>query len=111
MIHILTSHATEKQVAEMLEELGDYIKLAVDIRRGIIAGGGALHADCEEILLIEGSDQEDIWGADWEPSIQQLKFGALINIRPGQNNPSMEILDPNIRARLSEIVSNLFGNI
>ena len=30
----------------MLEAQGAYIKLAVDIERGIIAGGGEYHADC-----------------------------------------------------------------
>jgi hypothetical protein len=60
-IHLLRQPASEQQVAEMLEALGDYIKLAVDIKYGIAAGGGALHADCEAILLSEGSSQEDIW--------------------------------------------------
>lgn len=50
MIHLLHSRATKKQVDEMLETLGVYIKLAVDIKRSILAGGGALHADCEAAL-------------------------------------------------------------
>jgi len=48
----------------MLEAQGSYIKLAVDIARGVVVGGGEYHADCEEILLERGSRQEDIWGAD-----------------------------------------------
>ena len=51
MIHLLRSRATSEQFAEMLEELTDYIKLAVGIERGIVAGGGELHADCEALLL------------------------------------------------------------
>lgn len=47
MIHIIRTHATRQQIDEMLESLGTYIKLAVDIERGILAGGGALHADCD----------------------------------------------------------------
>jgi hypothetical protein len=39
----------------------------VDIKREILAGGGILYADCEAILLKDGSKQEDIWGADWIP--------------------------------------------
>jgi hypothetical protein len=46
----------------MLEELGIYIKLAVDVERNILAGGGEYHADCEEALLEDGSRQEDVWG-------------------------------------------------
>src|SRR5512134_3363745 len=106
MIHLLRSHATKQQVDEMLEILGVYIKLAVDIQRGILAGGGGLHADCEAVLLEDGSKQEDIWGADWIPSTQQVRYEALINIRPHQNNPAMEILDFSIRDRIAKIVKN-----
>ena len=111
MIHLLHSRATKKQIDEMLETLGVYIKLAVDIRRGILAGGGVLHADCEAVLLEEGSQQDDIWGADWIPSTQQILYEALINIRPKQNNPSMKILDPFIRNRITEIVQSILGGV
>ncbi len=60
MIHIIRSRATAQQIAEMLEALDGYIKLAVDVERGILAGGGAMHADCESALLDDGSEQEDI---------------------------------------------------
>jgi len=46
MIHIIRESATSAQIEEMLETLGSYIKLAVDIEQGILAGGGELHADC-----------------------------------------------------------------
>lgn len=62
MIHLLRSRATRQQLDEMLEALTIYIKVAVDIRRGILAGGGVLHADCETALLDDGSPQEEIWG-------------------------------------------------
>ena len=45
----------------------EILKLAVDIERGILAGGGELHADCEAVLLGNGSKQVDIGGADWYP--------------------------------------------
>lgn len=54
-IYIVRVHATSTQMKEMLAALGIYIKLAVDIRRGILAGGGELHADCERALLEDGS--------------------------------------------------------
>ena len=49
---------------QMLEALGIYIKVAVDIERSTLAGGGELHADCEQAFLREGSKQTNIWGAD-----------------------------------------------
>jgi len=111
MIHLLRSRATKQQIEEMAEELGAYIKLAVDVRNGILAGGGALHADCEAVLFNEGSLQEDIWGADWIPSTRQIRYEALINIRPHQNNLSMEILDPSIRNQVREIVGRLLESV
>ena len=98
-------------MADMLQTLATYVKLAVDIRRGILAGGGTLHADCEAVLLEDGSQQEDIWGADWIPAAQQVTFESLINIRPRQNNPSMEILDPAIREQVSEIACQLLSGV
>jgi len=98
-------------MADMLQALGTYVKLAVDIRRGVLAGGGAMHADCEAALLEDGSQQEDVWGADWNPAAQQVTFESLINIRPRQNNPSMDILDKAIRQRVAEIAYQLVGRV
>ncbi len=111
MIHLIRSRATRQQLDEMLETLKVYVKVAVDTRQGILAGGGVLHADCEAVLLDEGGRQEDIWGADWVPETQQIQYEALINIRPRQNNPSMTILDPAIRDRVRDIVQDLLGGI
>jgi len=111
VIHIIRSHAQKQQLTDMRQTLGTYIKLAVDVRRGILAGGGAMHADCEAALLEDGSQQEDVWGADWNPAAQQVIFESLINIRPRQNNPSMEILDQTICDRVSEIVNQLLGDV
>ena len=111
MIYIIRERATPDQIEEMSQMLQTYIKLAVDIDRGILAGGGAMHADCEAVLLEDGSQQEYIWGADWNPSAQQVSFESLINIRPRQQNPSMEILDAKIRKQVAEIVVKRLGGV
>lgn len=107
MIHIIRTLATQQQIDEMMQSLETYIKLAVDIERGILAGGGVMHADCEAVLLEDGSLQKDVWGADWNPTARQVTFESLINIRPRQANPSMEILDPQIRDRVAQITRHL----
>jgi len=109
-IHLIQSKATAEQIADMLVTLHDYIKLAVDIDQGILAGGGALHADCEAVLLENGSRQESIWGADWVPSSRKVHFEALINLRPHQDNLSMTIQDPKVRSRVEEIAHTLLGD-
>ena len=107
MIHIFGVRATKEQLAQMLRVHGAYVKLAVDIRRKVIAGGGALHSDCEAVLLRDGSLQEDIWGVDWLPSTEEVLHRALINIRPRQSNPSMTILDPTVRGQVEQLVKRL----
>jgi hypothetical protein len=111
MIHLLRSPASRQQMEEMLEALEDYVKLAVDVERGVLAGGGTVHADCEALLLDDGSEQDHIWGADWIPSTQEIRHEALINIRPRQNNPTMGILNPRIRDRIDQVVRELLGNV
>ena len=111
MIYIIREKVTPEQIKDMLQMLQTYIKLAVDIDRGILAGGGAMHADCESVLLDDGSQQEFIWGADWDPSAQQVTFESLINIRPRQNNPAMEILDSDIQKKIAEITKRLLGDV
>ena len=98
-------------MADMLQALSTYVKLAVDVQRGILAGGGTLHADCEAVLIEDGSRQEDVWGADWNPAAQQVTFESLINICPRQKNPSLEILDPAVRERVAHIARQLLGSV
>jgi len=106
-IHIIRQRATKKEIREMREELETYIKLAVDVERDILAGGGEYHADCEEALLEDGSRQEDIWGADWYPESKTVGFVALINIRPQQNNRGMEIENPALRTKVETVIRRL----
>jgi len=92
----------------MLEECKSYIKIAVDIERGILAGGGEMHADCEKELLEDGSRQENVWGANWYPLEKQVEFESFINIRPRQNNRGMVIKDPILRAQIEKITRTIF---
>ena len=107
MILIIREQATPKQIEQMAESyVGLMIKLAVDVEQEILAGGGELHADCEQTLLENGSLQENVWGADWYPEIRRVRFESLINIRPRQQNRSMEIKDPALREKIAIIVRN-----
>ena len=106
-VRIIRQHVTAEELSDMLEALESYIKLAVDVDRGILAGGGEYHADCEEGLLEDGSRQESVWGADWYPDSRAVAFGALINIRPRQGNMAMEIQEPHLRERIEAVVRRL----
>ena len=104
---LIKSKVTAKQAEDMLSALESYIKVAVDIKLGILAGGGVMHADCEKVLLDAGSKQRDVWGADWYPKDKSVGFGSLINIRPRQHNRSMEIQDPEIKRKVEVIIRNM----
>jgi len=91
---------------------GDMVKLVVDVRRRLVAVGGELHADAEQLLLERGSRQQDLWGANYYPGLgpdQCLEFTALINIRPSQGNLGMEIADSELRRAIRELVFALVG--
>ena len=86
------------------------IKAVVDIHNGIIALDAELHADLENTLLHEGSEQENLWGInlflekekkDW------IDYTALINIRPSMDNRSMDVENPELRQKIANIVYRL----
>jgi hypothetical protein len=91
---------------------GDMVKYVADVERGVIGVGGELHADAEQLLLEKGSRQNDLWGANYYPGQGRdacIEFTALINIRPSQGNPSMEVQDPTLRERIRALTSTLIG--
>ena len=90
----------------------DMVKLVVDIRRRVVAVGGELHADAEQLLLEQGSAQADLWGANYYPGRGPegcIEYTALINIRPSQNNRGMEVQDSETRRTIREITYSLIG--
>lgn len=60
MILIICEPATSEEIEEMLKTWEVFIKIAVDIERKVIAGGGVRHYECEQELLKDGSRQRDI---------------------------------------------------
>jgi Protein of unknown function (DUF5674) len=110
MLCIITKPATAAEIHRMSRIFGDYIKLAVDVEREILAGGSESHAECEAALLNINSNQQDIWGAGINLTIQRIEYDSIINIRPGQGNRSMIVQDARIRSRINQIVALLIGD-
>ena len=111
MIYILRSKVTAEQVSEMLKEYESMIKIVVDIRRRILAGGGEMHSDCESVLLDDGSEQDDLWGANWFPAEQRIAFESLINIRPRLGNRNILIQNEEIRKPVESITREILGGV
>ncbi len=111
MIHMMAQRATPRQIQEMLEVYPTLIKIVVDIRRRVLAGGGEMHADCESLLLAEGSEQDDLWGANWYPADQRVEFESLINIRPRLGNRSILIQSETLRHQVEAVTRELLEGV
>lgn len=107
MIIILERKATKEEIEKASEEFDSYIKVVADIKKEIIAIGGKFHADAEKILIENGSAQKNLWGGGFDLSSGKIDMQAIINIRPGEGNDSMEILDPDIRKVFTKVTENL----
>ena len=107
MIRIIKFKADENILKEVAQDFDGYIKVVVDIERKILTAGGKKHVDGEEILLKDGSRQVNLWGGGLDLETGEVDFDSLINIRPGQNNPSREVLDQNIRKQVEVLIRSL----
>jgi len=112
-IVLLSEHIDTTTLRALVDRFfEDMVKYVVDVERGVAAVGGELHADAEELLLDDGSRQEDLWGANHYPGREPdgcIEYTSLINIRPSQGNLSMEIGDPEIRERVKALTFELVG--
>jgi len=103
---------TEKINPEQLKHacdawFGDMVKLVVDIEKEIVGVGGELHADAEGMLVERGSRPEFVWGINFYPFAQpehRIEYTALVNIRPRQDNPGMDIQNQEIRKKIDVII-------
>ena len=96
----------------LVERFEDMVKFVVDVERGVIAIGGEMHSDAEEVLLESGSRQADLWGANYYPGRGRescIEFTSFINIRPSAGNRGMEVQDEALRARVRAITFALVG--
>jgi len=101
--------ATDEEVKKVAQDLDGYIKFVVNIKQEILAAGGKLHSDGEKLLLGQGSRQEDLWGGGLDLETDEIDFDSMINLRPGQGNPSREVLSAEIRKKIEGIVRRILG--
>jgi len=106
MLMIIRSKINPESLKQVAEDLKGYIKVVVDVRRKILSAGGQKHVDGEQLLLKDGSRQEDLWGAGLDLEIDQMDFDSMINLRSAQN-ASREILDQQIRQQVELITRSL----
>ena len=107
-MQILQKSITRAELAALAEKtFGDMIKCVADVKLGLLALDAELHADLERLLLENGSAGEDLWGFNLYPEEEGedfIEYDSLINIRSWQNNPTRDVLDPDIREAIKQIV-------
>jgi len=110
-IQIVKQKISNKEIIRLAKETyGEMVKGVVDIKQNIMALGGELHADCEAVLLEQGSRPADLWGFNIYPaknSDDRIEFTSLINIRPAQGNRSIEIQDLSLRKQIRVLIDKL----
>lgn len=92
------------------QQFGDFIKAVVDVRQGLMAIGGELHADEEAVLLQHGARQADLWGINLypdRPAAEFIEFDSMINLRPSQRNRSRGVEDALVQRQIQDIVARL----
>lgn len=107
MLLLIRQRATKEEIKQMAEDFEGYIKVVVDINQEILTGGGKRHFEGEQTLLEKGSKQGDLWGGGIDLKTGAMDFDSMINIRPNQNNYSREVLSPEVRKKMEEIITHL----
>jgi hypothetical protein len=110
-IKIVKDKISKAELEELAQEFYvEMVKGVADIERKIIALGGEWHVDSNQVLIGDGSKQENLWGFNIylnKSREEMLEYNSLINIRPKQGNRNMEIESEEIRNKIFEIVNNL----
>ncbi len=89
----------------------DVTKAVVDVEKEIMVVNAELHSDQESWLLKRGSKQSDLWGINLYPDLfgneDFIEFDSMINLRPGQGNPTRGVENKNTREKIKKIVYKL----
>lgn len=97
----------KKIVKEWFE---DMTKAVVDIEKEVIALGGELHSDALKLMIEKGYNPKNLWGINIyvdKDKDQRIEYNSLINIRPLENNRSLEIQSQKIKEKIRKIVDKL----
>lgn len=93
------------------QQFGDVIKATVDIEQKIMALGGELHADEEQLLLEQGSQQSSLWGINLYPAKfntpEFIEFDSMINLRPSQGNMTRHVDDKTTQDEIVAVIKHL----
>ena len=102
---------TLDEIETLKEQFDVYIKTVIDIKKKICSAGCDRHFESEQILLKQGSNQEDLWGGGIDLETKTIDFNSFINIRPSQDNTSNEIQNETIRNEYKKLTEYFFKEL
>jgi len=108
-IQIVEGHIHLGAVKILAKETYEYmIKGTVDVVREVVALGGQYHRDSADLLVLNGSLGNDVWGFNvvFDESEQGyfLEYDSMVNIKPNLSNNKREILDQGVRDKVKAII-------
>lgn len=112
MIIIKKEPFTSEEIKQLLEEYDPYIKTVIDLEQKICSAGMNRHFEGEQTLIKDyQSQQSQIWGGGLDTETKEIDFNSFINIRPRDDNPKNDILDPKIRDQYQKLTQYFFQAI
>lgn len=111
MIITKSTPYTKEEIEKLKEQFDFYIKTVIDIKRKVCSAGCDKHFESEQVLLQQGSEQEDIWGGGIDLETKEIDFNSFINIRPSNNNTSNEIQNEELRKKYKELTEYFFKEL
>ncbi len=105
-MQIINSIINKEELSKMATVPFDenMIKAVVDIEKEIIAIDSGMYVELEQMLLENGSKQENLWGINFHPDDEEfVEFDSMINIKPRQNK-HLYVDDEGTRNKILEVV-------
>ena len=97
------------------EQYGDVIKAVVDVAQGVMGVGGELHVDIQSLLIEKEQSRGDAtWGINLyldKTGDEFIEFDSMVNLKPLNNNKTRGVENPEVRAKIKEIVNRLVQQI
>ena len=103
MITVLDKKITPEEFKKVREVYEDYIKTVIDVERKVLAVGGEYHIDCEEALVEQGSNLENLYGGGYRVSTKEVEYMAMSNYKPSLGKVTYEIMDKEVRDKLFKL--------
>jgi hypothetical protein len=111
-MHIIREKISVDELKKMSEKMyNQLVKAVVDIEKKIMVVDADLHADEEQLLLENESDQKNLWGINLYPekfgTEDFIEFDSMINIRPSWGNCTRGVENLDIQKSIIAVVNGL----